>query len=195
MNFKKNKGFTLIELLVVIAIIGLLSSIVLASLKGARDKSRSTAFKAAINQVVNGLELYKNDNGIYPYSGCVGGSSIGCSFFVNQDGSEVTGPNTLLPLEDSSLLGKYNFKQMPKLNGTTVNKESWTYLANPPSGIGIVWRCAGDTSIPGYVLIVSSDSGNILAGNAVKDWVIGYEAKPGATWLSGLAPDYCFSLK
>jgi len=33
----KNRGFTLIELLVVIAIIGLLSSIVLASLKSVRQ--------------------------------------------------------------------------------------------------------------------------------------------------------------
>lgn len=39
-SFKKNKGFTLIELLVVISIIGLLSSVVLASLQSARDKAQ-----------------------------------------------------------------------------------------------------------------------------------------------------------
>lgn len=44
MNFyNKQKGFTLIELLVVISIISLLSTIVMASLNAAREKSRIAA--------------------------------------------------------------------------------------------------------------------------------------------------------
>lgn len=51
-------GFTLIELLVVIAIIGVLASIVLASLNTARRKSRDARRISDIKQIQLALELY-----------------------------------------------------------------------------------------------------------------------------------------
>ena len=58
-NFK-NKGFTLIELLVVIAVIGLLSSIVLVSMKGVREKARIAKTQETLRQVYLAIELARD---------------------------------------------------------------------------------------------------------------------------------------
>lgn len=63
------RGFTLIELLVVIAIIGVLASVVLASLNTARRKSRDARRITDLKQVQLALELYFDANGEYPFSG------------------------------------------------------------------------------------------------------------------------------
>ena len=71
----KNKGFTLIELLVVIAIIGILSSVVLASLNSARAKGADAAIKSNLNNVRAQAELvYDDANG--SYAGVCGHSTV-----------------------------------------------------------------------------------------------------------------------
>lgn len=60
------KGFTIIELLIVIAIIGLLATISIVALNGARKKGRDAARIGNVRQIQTALELYFNDQNAYP---------------------------------------------------------------------------------------------------------------------------------
>ena len=65
----KNKfAFTLIELLVVIAVIGILSTLAVVVLQGARGQARDAKRVADAKQMQIALELYYHDNNVYPSS-------------------------------------------------------------------------------------------------------------------------------
>lgn len=87
-------GFTLIELLVVIAIIGVLASIVLASLNTARRKSRDARRVSDVKQIQLGLELYFDGPGALQYPAASTGAT-NCTAAI-QYGLEVMVP-TYMP--------------------------------------------------------------------------------------------------
>lgn len=85
-------GFTLIELLVVIAIIGVLASIVLASLNNARRKSRDARRITDVKQIQLALELYFDAQGnAYPTS------SATCDQTTNARGLEALSAGGFIP--------------------------------------------------------------------------------------------------
>jgi prepilin-type N-terminal cleavage/methylation domain-containing protein len=62
----RKKGFTLVELLVVISIIGLLASVVLATISTARRHVRDNSRLSDMKSIELALELYWQANNVYP---------------------------------------------------------------------------------------------------------------------------------
>jgi general secretion pathway protein G len=81
MKKKNSKGFTLIELMMIVAILGMMSSLIVASINDARKKGRDAKRISDMGQIQKALEIYLDKTGDYP--GVIpvddgGGWDIGC---------------------------------------------------------------------------------------------------------------------
>ena len=157
-------GFTLIELLVVIAIIGILSSVVLASLNTARNKGNDTAVKSNLSEARAQAELFYDANG-NSYMVSAAGTTDVCSStaLVNNvkgiypsvaaaaaaTGSSVSG--TLATLQTSTLAVCHS-----KADGT-----AWAASASLKSlfGTATSYFCVDNTG-------TAATTSNVLAGGA-----------------------------
>ncbi len=134
-NAKPNlvSGFTLIELLVVIAIIGVLSSVILASLNNARSKSRDAKRLSEIKQLQLALDFYYDQYGYFPQSG----------WLYSYQSSWINGTNTLgvalqqflntLPIDPT------NQSTAPTSSGLSYGYYANAYGDSVPSSSGSSW--------------------------------------------------------
>ncbi len=74
------RGFTLIELLVVIAIIGILSSVVLASLNTARSKGTDAKIQSEIRSIQVNAEIFYDNAGNSYGTSSTAQTSLTCTF-------------------------------------------------------------------------------------------------------------------
>jgi len=106
----KNKGFTLIELLVVVAIIGILATVVLASLGSARTRAKDSAVLSAVSGYRSEVELeFEGD-----YTGLCASSSYG------EINTYVTGQGGNIENCDADLNGYRIITSLPSALATTV---------------------------------------------------------------------------
>lgn len=161
------RGFTLIELLVVIAIIGLLASVVLASLDGARARARDANRMSELEQIQLALSLYHSDHNQYPdlgcsppdYSNCCGWDVDG--FYWAGDYEHLAWATDYRPCWQTlqSDLAPY----MPELP------------SNPADNTNTAWQVywyGSRHGAPGedYVLAVQLESSSILGDGCYYDW-------------------------
>lgn len=126
---QKKSGFTIIELMVVVAIIGLLSSVILASLNGARVKARDAKRLSEKQQIKLALELAYDDLGQYPSSGgtwkCLGPGGLTC-----WNGSYISSADIY------NNLSLY-LPQIPTPDAVSGNRahDAYLYYSDHPSGV------------------------------------------------------------
>ncbi len=172
MNNQK-KGFTLIELLVVIAIIGILSTIGLVALNGARGKARDTQRISAIRQYALSMQSYGDSTNTYTPANCAwddaGRIAADCtdlqSFFGGNypKDPQVSGSSSMAP----------DGVNCPAVAGYTdadcLTNANWTYAA-------------GDD----YTIMYGAASTDVSTATGTKGFAIGINFETGA---GGVAKD------
>jgi len=100
-NFKK--GFTLIELLVVVAIIGILASVVLASLNTARSKGKDGSVQTSMNSMKAQAEIGVGTAGTYAVDLCNAAATVSGSLLTLKNAVNAITANDVVCGQDTAV--------------------------------------------------------------------------------------------
>jgi len=159
---KKNKGFTLIELLVVIAIIGVLASVVLASLNSARNKGADVAVKSNLANARAQAEIFYDSNG-NSYVGTADTATDVCYSTASVGSPAVKGiyPNVLAAIQASGNSSVVVAEATAETSTTAVcYSAAGSWVAQAPLKTSGYW-CVD-------YLGTSEPQGSVLAANSTK---------------------------
>lgn len=141
-KYFKKRGFTLIELLVVIAIIGLLSSVVLASLSTARAKARDSKRRADMKNILTALQIYQDRYGCIPVT--TGGSTCGFGTGMNMmqsGGWNYSSQGNFMPFLATGTEPIMKTVPVDPINNmpgdNTANTYAYRYYCYPGSGLAL----------------------------------------------------------
>lgn len=170
----RSEGFTLIELLVVIAIIGILSSVVLASLSTARYKANDAKRRSDLQSLQTALEMYYSAHSSYP--------STGGAWYGIASPATVQGAGTWIPglVADGDIGSLPEDPAYPSPQTAAPCNGSWPamYLYNSQNGSGykLLDHCApnsavarGDTADPMYDPVRPTWAWQVCSGSDCSD--------------------------
>lgn len=153
-----DRGFTLIELLVVIAIIGILSSVVLASLNQARGKGGDAAVKANLSSIRPQAEL------VYDTQSCYGDGAGSCAAGAVAPGACPTTADTIFgePTVLAQIAAAKTAGGGLNACSSTANQTAWAVVTQLKSSTTAGW-CVDSTGKSKAITAATADQAGFTA--------------------------------
>jgi general secretion pathway protein G len=121
-TMKEMKGFTLIELAVVLAIIAVLAAVLTPMVTGYLDQARITRAQADVRTIADGIKLYRNDTGVYPFFDTIAAATSGATANIAGNKSMVAGSNGAAISSQSGVTATTSLELY--MNGNVMNRST-----------------------------------------------------------------------